>query len=391
MQDVQEHQAVFHQTSQHFVHYFLRYASDNCNEWSRLEEEHTNLLIATHYCWNAGNHAKVLAYRDTLQPYLDLQGHWADSLILNEWAAAAAKARGDPISAARFTHDRANILHQCGEYRQAERLYQVSEQAYLELGEETMALRSRHMRALVVRAQGRLAEAERLCSATIADARRLELHRWLAHPLYVQALVARDQGDFRLARECIEESLDRLDSSDEPAMIAQCRHFLGESALVQGRLAEARAQLEESLQLSEKVGILRRVAATQRLLGDVARAEGQYHEADRFYQEAFATATRLGDRPQRARVLLSQAQLAADLGHQQQAVGTLHRANVIYQEIGDPRGVVGVSLLLARSYLKQRQIGLAMQSGRTALRKAWAAGLLKPRAWLGIVRRRGKW
>jgi tetratricopeptide (TPR) repeat protein len=125
-------------------------------------------------------------------------------------------------------------------------------------------------------------------------------HRYASLPATigdVQALVARDWGDFRQARQSIEESLSRLDSSEEPAMIAQCRHFLGELALLQGCLAEARAQLEESLQLCQKVGILRRVAATQRLLGDVARAEGQNDEAGKLYQQAIATAMLLGDRP----------------------------------------------------------------------------------------------
>lgn len=391
MEGTQEHQSVFQLTGQHFVDYFLRYAGDHCNDWSRLEEEHVNLLTAARYCWNAGNHANLLACRETLQPYLDLQGHWADSLMLNEWAAATAEARGDPISAARFTHDRADIHHQRGEYRQAERLYQLSEQAYAELEEEAMALRSRHMRVLVIRVQGRLAEAARLCRATIADARRLQLHRWLAHPLYVQALLARDRRDFRQARQCIEESLDRLGSSDEPAMIAQCRHFLGELALLQGYLTEARAQLEKSLLLSQKVGILRRVAATQRLLGDVARAEEQNDEADKLYRKAIATATRLGDRPQQARVLLSQAQLAADLGNRQHALDLLHKANVIYQEIGDARGEVGVSLLLARSYLRQSQFGVMVRLGGAALRVGWRAELLRPRVLVGMVVRKGRW
>jgi tetratricopeptide (TPR) repeat protein len=384
-----EHQTLFHQTRQHFSRYFLHYAVSHCSDWEWLEVEHVNLLAATQYCWDSRDHYNLLAFRDALQLYLDQQGHWTDSLSLNEWAIAAAHALGDRINATRFTHDRADILHQRGEYHQAERLYQACEQGYLRLGEKDMALRSRHMRALVLRAQGQLKKAERLCEATITEARERGLHSWLAHPLYVRALLARDRGDFQQARLCIEESLDRLTASDELAMIAQCHHFLGELALLQGRLTEARARVETSLRLSRSVGILRRVAATQRLLGDVASAERDYEEANDLYCAAFEITAQLGDQPQQARILVSQAQLAASLNHRQEAIGLSQNALAIYQKVGDPRGVITTSLLLARLYLKQRNFGLALHHGSTALEVVWKARLLQPRVLAGILRRRG--
>jgi len=113
---LQGRRAVYFGSGQQFVDYFLHYANDHRDDWPDLEAEHANLLIATRRCWDAGDHVSLLAYREALQPYLDLQGHWADSLILNEWAIASAQASGDQVSAARFTHDRADILHQRGEY-----------------------------------------------------------------------------------------------------------------------------------------------------------------------------------------------------------------------------------------------------------------------------------
>jgi tetratricopeptide (TPR) repeat protein len=384
-----EYQTLFHQTRQHFSRYFLGYAVSHCSDWEWLEVEQVNLLAATQYCWDTDDYNNLLAFRDVLQLYLDRQGHWTDSLRLNEWAIAAAHALGDRINATRFTHDRADILHQRGEYHQAERLYQACEQSYLHLGEKDMALRSRHMRALVLRAQGQLKIAERLCEATITEARERGLHSWLAHPLYVRALLARDRGDFQQARLCIEESLDRLTDSDELAMIAQCHHFLGELALLQRCLAEARVQVEKSLRLSRSVGILRRVAATQRLLGDVASAEGDYDEANDLYRAAFEITAQLGDQPQQARILLSQAQLAASLNYGQKAIGLLQSDLAIYQKVGDPRGIITTSLLLARLYYRQREFSLALHHGSTALRTLWKAKLLQPRVLGGIMRRRG--
>jgi tetratricopeptide (TPR) repeat protein len=303
----------------------------------------------------------------------------------------AAQAWGDQISLARFTHDRADILNQLGEYHQAANLYQTSEQIYLSLGEKKMALHSRHMRALVVRAQGQLVEAERLCASTIADAQRLELHTWLAHPLYVQALLARDRGNFRQARRCIEDSLDRLADSDELAMVAQCRHFLGELALLQGHLTEARAQVEESLRLSQAVGVLRRVAATQRLLSDIARAQGNYAEAEKLCREAFEVATQLRDQPQQARVLLSRAQLLVSLNLKQEAMVLFQNALAIYQKIGDPRGETTASLLLTQLYLKRGNFRLALSQGVQALKVIWTTKLLRPNVMVGILKRNRHW
>lgn len=382
---------IFHDAGQHYADYFWHYTDEHRDDWLELKTEYANLLVTAQYCRDHGDYKTLVALRDALQPHLDLQGHWIDALTLNEWATAAARASGDQVSVARYTHDRADILNQLGEYRQAEGLYQASEETYLALGEKGMALRSRHMRALVIRAQGRLTQADRLCETTIADAQQLGLERWLAHPLYVRALLARDRGDFNQAGHWIHEGLARLADSDERALIAQCHHFLGELALLQRSLTESRAHLEISLQLSQEVGILRRVAATQRLLGDVARAEGHDEEADTLYRKALALASQLGDRHQQARVLLARARLIASHSRKQEAIGLLESAKAIYQAIGDSRGVVGTSLLLLPMCLAQRRLNMALQHGYDALKVAWATGLLRPSVLIGIMRRRVKW
>ena len=203
----------------------------------------------------------------------------------------------------------------------------------------------------------------------------------------MRALLARDRGDFQRARRCVEEGLALLAGTDEMAMIAQCHHFLGELALIQDDLTDARANLARSLQLSQEVGILRRVAATQRLLGDVARREGKLTEAEGTYREALALASRLGDRPELARLLVSQARLETCREHLPEAARLLRGARSTFQEIGDARGVAGTSLLLARVCLRQKRWKEALQATLTALKSAQAAHLLHPRRLLGLRRR----
>jgi len=300
----------FQEASVRAIEYRLSLVKQEAGNHQVMEHELPNLWEAVRQSYEQKTWEVVMAFRDALQPFLDLRGYWARSLTLNKWAREAAQALGDPVSVARWTHDAADMLQQRGEYQEAEGLYRTSEDAYRSLGENEMALKSRHMRSLVVRAQGRLDEARHLSDTTVREAEKLGLDQWLAHPLYVRGLLARDRGDFREARRSVEESLSLLANTEELAMIAQCQHFLGELALLSGDIAEARSQLEASVQLSQQVGILRRVAATQRLLGDLARMEGRYDEAEGTYREALEIVTDIGDKPQLARLLLSKARLA---------------------------------------------------------------------------------
>src|ERR1051326_2182634 len=205
---------------------------------------------------------------------------------------------GDRLRAIHYTHDRADILHQQGHYAEAARLYRVCEEAYRARGEKAFALKSSHMRALVLRAQGRSRQARQVCETTIAEAQQIGLQAWMAHPLYVLGLLLRDQGAMQQSEDCVKHSLALLTAQQDPgeeSMIAQCYHFLGETALRRGDLEEAKTYLNKSLLLSQQLGIIRRIAATQRVLGDWERAAGHFAEAERLYDEAFQTATHLGD------------------------------------------------------------------------------------------------
>jgi tetratricopeptide (TPR) repeat protein len=370
-----ENVTFFHQALEKAIAYRLSFAQREAQNYHLLEREMPNLWEAVRQSYQHQAWERVAAFRDALQLFLDLRGYWVQSVALNEWACEAAQALGDAVNAVRWTHDRADILHQRGEYREAERLYHACEEAYRALGENVMALKSRHKRSLVVRAQGQVTEAEHLCRTTISEARDLGLDHWVAHPLYVLALLTRDRGDLRQAEQCIAESLRFVDPS-EIELIAHDYHFLGELALLRGDLAQARTYLERSLQLSQQIGILRRIAATQRLLGDVARAEGHLEEAEQLYDEALGTVTQLGDRPVMARLLFSKAKLLIRRKQTHEAIMLLKGAISIYQEIGDARSVGGIPLILMWLYLRQGQWWRALHVGVVAFRAVLLSGLL---------------
>ena len=171
----------------------LSFAQRESNNYEALEDELPTLWEVAQKSYQRKAWKVVLAFQDALRPFLDRRGYWSRSLMLNGWAIEAAQALADEISLVRCTHDRADILHQQGNYHEAERLYQRCEAGYRTLGEHAMAMKSRHMRSLAVRGQGRFIEAKQLCESTIREAHELGQDQWLAHPFYVLALLARDQ------------------------------------------------------------------------------------------------------------------------------------------------------------------------------------------------------
>lgn len=380
----------FSQVLDRAIVYRLSFAQREMHNYPALEREMPNLWDAVRQSYQQKAWESLLAFCDALQSFLDLRGYWKQSIMLNEWACEGALVLGDPRSAAHWTHVRADILHQRGNYQEAERLYQTCEETYLTLGEDASALKSRHMRSLIMRAQGRFIEAKRLCKTTIAEARDLGLNHWLAHPLYVLALLVRDQGNMQIAEQVIEQSLTLLintSNSNEDAMIAQCYHFLGETALLRGDLTRARIQLEKSLRLSQQIGIMRRVAATERVLGDLERTGGCYAKAEYFYGEALMIVTRLGDQPELAKLLLSRAKLMMQLGQKREANMLLRGARSTFEEIGDARGLAGVSLLLGQLYFRQGCLVKALRACLAALKTSYTYGLLRP----SVLRRFRTW
>jgi len=355
----------------------LSFAQRECNNYQALEHELPNLWEVVQKSYQRKAWKIVLSFQDALRPFLDRRGYWSRSLILNGWAIEAAQALADEISAVRFTHDRADILHQQGKYHEAEGLYQRCEAGYRRLGEPTMAIKSRHMRSLAVRAQGRLIEARQLCESTIREAGELDEDQWLAHPYYVLALLARDRGDFQEAVQWIRESLVRLANTEEVAMLAQCHHFLGEVAFLRGNLIEARSELESSLWMSQQIGSLRRVASTKRLLGDLSRIEGDFKIAGQKYDEALEIASRLGDQPEMGRLFIAQGKLMINLKQPQYAILLLSGALATYKEIGHAKGVAKAALPLLRLYLSQGQGWQALKVALLTVKMTYVAIFLK--------------
>jgi tetratricopeptide (TPR) repeat protein len=381
--------AFFQQAPETAVAYRLALARREMRNYQFLEREFDLLWDAARRCYEQQEWERLVDFRETLQPFLDVHGFWEHSLTLNQWAIEAARVLGNGLDEARWRHDCADMLNQQGRYREAELFYQASETLYRRLDQDEWALKSRHMRSLVVRAQGRTAEAHQLCQSTIAEARTLQLGSWLAHPLYVLALFARDRGHLKQAAALVEESIDLLSGTREDAMLGQCHTFLGELALRQKEVSRARTHLEAGLKLVRGTSTLRLVLSAQRLMGDLALAERHYSEAADIYDEILSifASRRLGDKLVLAKTLASRARLMIQTKQPQEAVQDLEAALSLFQEVGNARRAVDTSSLLIGLYLRQGRLLQAAKQLLPTLKVAYSSDLVHPRTiftWLRL-------
>lgn len=333
----------------------LSFIQRESNNYQVLEDELPNVWEGVQRSYLLKEWKIVLSFQDALRPFLDQRGYWSQCLLLNSWAIEAAQALADEISVLRFTHDRADILHQRGMYREAEQLYQQCEVGYRVRGQHDMGMKSRHMRSLTVRGQGRFREAKRLCESVVREARESGQDTWLAHPCYVLALLARDQRNWQEAMQWIGKSVEYLTDTGEAAMLAQCHHLSGEVAFLQGDFSKARTELEISLQLGQQIGSLRLIARINRLLGDMASAERNYEKARLRYMEALEIVSRLGDQPETGRLFIAQGKLMIHLHQPAYAVQLLSAAVDTYSAIDHEKGIVKAAIPLLHIYYSQGQ------------------------------------
>jgi hypothetical protein len=85
-----ENVTFFHQASEKAIAYRLSFAQREANNHPVLECEMPNLWEAIRQSYQHQAWERVSAFREALQPFLDLRGYWAQSLTLNEWACEAA-------------------------------------------------------------------------------------------------------------------------------------------------------------------------------------------------------------------------------------------------------------------------------------------------------------
>jgi hypothetical protein len=92
-----------------------------------------------------------------------------------------------------------------------------------------------------------------------------------------------------------------------------------------------------------------------------------------------------------ARIQLSRGRLRLKQKVFLQATTFFRNAQVLYREIGDPRGIVAATMLLAWAYLRQLALQEATCQAWSAIQVIWQARLVRPHIVAGILRRWGKW
>ena len=79
----------FENASEQFSAYFLDFAQ-TISDHTLLEMEYPNLIVTASYFRNSGRYRNLILLRDKLHTFMDLRGHWSDSIALLTWTADPA-------------------------------------------------------------------------------------------------------------------------------------------------------------------------------------------------------------------------------------------------------------------------------------------------------------
>src|SRR5690242_14488621 len=77
------------------VEYRLPLLQQYMRNYEFLEQDLETIWQAIEQCHRQKDWQELTAFREALQPFLDLRGFWAYSLTLNKWANEAAEALGN--------------------------------------------------------------------------------------------------------------------------------------------------------------------------------------------------------------------------------------------------------------------------------------------------------
>jgi len=228
--------------------------ADQTRWFSRLDEEHDNLLAAlTHLESGVDGRARLLESTVSLTRFWYVRGHLAEARERLSSAAEAASAAPAGLRRRALTAAASIALLQ-GDYPASIRFAEDSLEAARETGEERLIANGLSNLGAIVLAAGEHERARELLEDAVTRARRIEDTRITALAVNNLGDHALTVGDYARAGPLFEESLAILRERGDTANVARSLFNLGAVALELGRLDDAELRLRESLDLSRQAG-----------------------------------------------------------------------------------------------------------------------------------------
>lgn len=356
---------------QRFIGYFQSYAEAHARpmpeDYDVLEAERNNLLAAMDIAFEAAHWKAIIRIRAALEEFLDVRGHWDESVQRGEQAVTAAYSDQNEAAAAMFAMNIATVRRRRGEYVEAKRALTQAVNAFRKLGDEPNVAVGLHKLAAIMLDEGKLEEARQLFDDSLEINRRLGKQGGIANTLYNLAAIAQKQGEFESARQLYGVSLEINKRLNNQSYIANTLHALGCIAQDKGELEEARRLYEESLEVNKRFGNQRGIAACLHELGIVCLDEGDIEGSENLLNQSLYILKKLDYKQYIAECLESIGRLRIAQGLLAAARESFNESLDMALSIGDKFRVACVKRSLGLLAEKQNEKAKAAELWRAAL------------------------
>jgi tetratricopeptide (TPR) repeat protein len=275
------------------------------------------------------------ALAEALAGYLDAHAHYADALVVDERALAAARATGDRAAEATALNLLGGVYRRLGRYRESQPLYEEALRIHRELGGRAGEALAQHGLGIVAWRSGRYTDAqERLgralrifvdCGDRLGEGR----------VLYVLGVVELKLGRHDAAVSCLQRAVQLNREIGERTGEGRALNNLGEVHQRFGRLADAERAYAASLEIARQQGNRAGEGVALVNLADVARRRGRLDEALTGYGQALAICREVGYRIGQADALRGVGMTYCLLGRHDEGIEHLQMAIDIAQQMGE--------------------------------------------------------
>jgi predicted ATPase/DNA-binding SARP family transcriptional activator len=195
--------------------------------------------------------------------------------------------------------------------------------------------------------QGRLETARDYLMASselFAASGALPLAGDATDPEILLGMLAMVAGDYRAAGRYAERVRARNEATGQQRNQAYGWYIRAEAAQAQGLLTAARTAARKALALAHASGANWFTASIRNLLGQLAAALGHYEEADSHYQQSYATREAFYDHEGMAAALLGMGEIATLRGQHERAAQRYGEGLAHYAHTGDRGGAARARL-----------------------------------------------
>jgi predicted ATPase/class 3 adenylate cyclase len=321
-----------------------------------------------------GDVERTLRLAAAMTPFWTSHGDWSGGIQLLRDALAldggAAGARGRALAAL------GSLLILRGEMSPAEECLEQASALAAEAEDETTLARAASGRGYVAFRRSDLDRAEASWRDALVHADRAGDERVRPGILRSLAIAAGSRGDQVAAGELLDRGIRSAEHAEDDQLLRLMLGSRAEIALWTGRYAQARDLYGQALDLASTIGDLSARPLLLCELGWVALLRGELDTVDRLAAEAAELAEDLGNRRTRASALRLRAELLARRNRLAEAEAEVSRAREVADALADPAEVSGVLcteafVALEQGHFEEAQRLAASAIARTALGHGW--------------------